>query len=138
NGSTYKEWSYIVSPSGVAAAWFNNNGTGQLLYMTSDHAGSPYALTNTNSQVVEQYSFDAWGRRRNTQNWNNYTTNIGHNYMIRGFNMHEELDEIGVINMNGRLYDPVLGRFLQPDNYVESPDVLQTFNRYAYCLNNPL
>ena len=40
--------------------------------------------------------------------------------------------------MNGRVYDPVLGRFLSPDNYVQMPDFSQSFNRYSYCLNNPL
>jgi len=40
--------------------------------------------------------------------------------------------------MNGRLYDPYLQRFLSPDNYVQSPFNAQKFNRYAYCLNNPL
>jgi len=40
--------------------------------------------------------------------------------------------------MNGRLYDPVVGRFLSPDNYVQMPDFSQNFNRYSYCLNNPL
>jgi RHS repeat-associated protein len=58
--------------------------------------------------------------------------------MIRGYTMHEHLEEVGIINMNGRIYDPVLGRFLQPDNYVQSQMDLQTFNRYAYAHNNPL
>ena len=40
--------------------------------------------------------------------------------------------------MNGRLYDPILGRFFSPDNYVQLPDNSQSFNRYSYCLNNPL
>jgi len=40
--------------------------------------------------------------------------------------------------MNGRVNDPVLGRFLSPDNFVQAPDFTQNFNRYAYCLNNPL
>lgn len=44
----------------------------------------------------------------------------------------------GLINMNGRMYDPVLGSFLSPDNYIQNPDNSQSFNRYAYCLNNPL
>ncbi len=40
--------------------------------------------------------------------------------------------------MNGRLYDPVVGRFLNPDPYVQDPGFTQNYNRYSYCLNNPL
>jgi hypothetical protein len=40
--------------------------------------------------------------------------------------------------MNGRVYDPLLGMFLSPDNYVQDPSASQSFNRYAYCMNNPL
>ncbi len=40
--------------------------------------------------------------------------------------------------MNGRVCDPVLARFLSPENYVQAPDFTQSFNRYSYCLNNPL
>lgn len=51
---------------------------------------------------------------------------------------HEHLDRLGLINMNGRVYDPLLGRFLSPDNYVQMPDYSQNFNRFGYCYNNPL
>jgi RHS repeat-associated protein len=40
--------------------------------------------------------------------------------------------------MNGRLYDPLTGRFLSPDNYIQNPGFTQNFNRYSYCYNNPL
>ncbi len=40
--------------------------------------------------------------------------------------------------MNARLYDPVLGRFMGVDPYVQLPDYTQSFNRYSYCMNNPL
>ncbi len=40
--------------------------------------------------------------------------------------------------MNGRMYDPVVGRFLSPDPYVQNPGYTQSYNRYSYCLNNPL
>jgi len=40
--------------------------------------------------------------------------------------------------MNARLYDAALGRFLSPDPYVQAPDFSQNFNRYSYCVNNPL
>ena len=50
----------------------------------------------------------------------------------------EMLAEFGLINMNGRVYDPLLGRFLSTDNFVQEPNSTQSFNRYSYCLNNPL
>ena len=56
----------------------------------------------------------------------------------RGYTGHEHLLSVGLIHMNRRLYDPVLHRFLQPDNYVQDPFNTQNFNRYGYCLNNPL
>lgn len=40
--------------------------------------------------------------------------------------------------MNGRVYDPVLGRFLSPDKYIQEGDNSQNYNSYSYCLNNPL
>ncbi|WP_231121885.1 MULTISPECIES: RHS repeat-associated core domain-containing protein [Capnocytophaga] len=56
----------------------------------------------------------------------------------RGYTGHEHLQTVGLIHMNGRLYDPALHSFLQPDNYVQDPFNTQNFNRYGYCLNNPL
>jgi len=56
----------------------------------------------------------------------------------RGFTGHEHLTQFGIINMNGRLYDPLVGRFLSPDNYITAPGYTQSYNRYSYCFNNPL
>ncbi|MDO5342043.1 MAG: RHS repeat-associated core domain-containing protein [Bacteroidia bacterium] len=56
----------------------------------------------------------------------------------RGFTGHEHLYALGLINMNGRMYDPVTSSFLSPDNYVQCPTSQQGFNRYAYCFYNPL
>jgi RHS repeat-associated protein len=47
-------------------------------------------------------------------------------------------EAVGVIHMNGRLYDPHFGRFLQADPLVQSPQNLQSWNRYSYAFNNPL
>ena len=74
-------------------------------------------------------SYDVWGKQTVALN------TIG---LHRGYTGHEMLCEFDIINMNGRLYDPVLGRFFSPDNYVQMPDNSQNFNRYSYCLNNPL
>ena len=74
-------------------------------------------------------SYDAWGNQTVEQN------DIDLRF---GYCGHEMLPEFRLIDMGGRVYDPVLGRFLSCDNYVQEPDNSQNFNRYSYCLNNPL
>lgn len=82
-------------------------------------------------------SYDAWGALRNPATHAVLTTaqNLELN---RGYCGHEHLTNFGIINMNARLYDPYLGRFLSPDPYVQEPNNTQSLNRYTYCLNNPL
>ena len=55
-----------------------------------------------------------------------------------GYTGHEMADSVGLINMNGRWYDPTLGRMMQADPTVSMPENLQSFNRYSYVMNNPL
>uniref|UniRef100_UPI00313810AD RHS repeat-associated core domain-containing protein n=1 Tax=Variovorax sp. YR752 TaxID=1884383 RepID=UPI00313810AD len=55
----------------------------------------------------------------------------------RGYTGHEHLDDVGLIHMNGRIFDPTLGRFMQTDPFVQDPGNLQNFDRYAYCYNSP-
>ena len=56
----------------------------------------------------------------------------------RGYTLHEHYDEFDLINMNGRLYDPILGRMLSPDVVIQDEQSSQAYNRYSYCFNNPL
>lgn len=55
----------------------------------------------------------------------------------RGDTGHEHLQSVGLINMNARLYDAKLHRFLSPDKYIQDPSNTQNYNRYGYCVNNP-
>ena len=88
---------------------------------------------------VATYSYDAWGRMRDPQTLIQYASGSQPSLLLgRGYCGHEHLSYFGLINMNARLYDPVMGRFLSPDPYVQAPDFSQNFNRYAYALNNPL
>jgi RHS repeat-associated protein len=76
-------------------------------------------------------------RNRNPEDWT--YTNIPDDFpVMRGYTGHEHLKWFGLINMNGRMYDASLCRFLSPDPYVQMPDYSQNFNRYSYALNNPL
>ncbi len=114
-------------------------------YIIKDHLGSSSLILeeNGNDMVVAQnMSFDVWGQRRSAANMQALTstqlTNFDHSITKRGYTGHEMVDEVGVIHMNGRIYDPRLGRFLQADPFVQAPTDLQSYNRYAYVRNNPL
>ena len=83
-------------------------------------------------------SNDVWGKRLET-NWNgNEVSESQTQGNQRGYTDHEHLDGIGLIHMNGRVYDPKLARFISPDPYIQDPYNTQSFNRYSYVWNNPL
>lgn len=104
-----------------------------------DYLGSITHLTTTDGTLVAEYSYDPWGRMRDPETLTPYSAlSPGSTIIGRGFCGHEHLTNYGLINMNARLYDPVIGRFLSPDPYVQAPEFSQNFNRYAYALNNPL
>ena len=104
-----------------------------------DYLGSITHVVTTSGTLVAEYSYDPWGRMRDPETLTPYASTSQPSLLLgRGFCGHEHLPNLGLINMNARLYDPVLGRFLSPDPYVQSPDLSQNFNRYAYALNNPL
>lgn len=85
--------------------------------------------------VVETTSFKPFGERRLDER-NGSTLNPS--TVSRGFTDHEHLDEFGLIHMKGRVYDPVIGRFLSADPYVQDVESSQSWNRYSYVWNNPL
>jgi len=116
-----------------------NSGAWQLNYLHRDYLGSITAITNEQGQLAAEYSYDAWGRQRNPADWTTFAPGTEPVLLTgRGYTGHEHLPVFGLINMNGRLYDPVLGRFLSPDNEIQSPGFSQSYNRFSYCLNNPM
>jgi RHS repeat-associated protein len=48
------------------------------------------------------------------------------------------VDNLTLVHMNGRMYDPILGRFISADPFVQAPYDAQSLNRYSYVRNNPL
>jgi RHS repeat-associated protein len=98
------------------------------------------AALKKGSTTLEQMSYDPWGRKRSGTNWLDYE-NINTPFTDlykRGYTGHEHIDAFGLINMNGRMYDPRLGRFLSPDPFVQAPGYTQSYNRYSYGWNNPM
>jgi RHS repeat-associated protein len=141
-GSVTKEYTFIGGDSYSAPiVAITQSGTTTYYDILRDYLGNITHVVNaTTGSVVAEYSFDAWGRMRNPSTWTNYAPGSEPALFIagRGFTGHEHLPWFNLINMNGRVYDPLLGMFLSADNYVQNPDLTQNFNRYGYCLNNPL
>ena len=110
-------------------------------YVMRDHLGSITHVYTAEPipTLLQELSYDAWGRLRNPDTHEAYASgSIPTPILGRGYTGHRYIAGIGLIDMNARLYDPMLGRFLSPDPHIQSPDCPQNYNRYTYCLNNPL
>jgi RHS repeat-associated protein len=83
-------------------------------------------------------AYDPWGKRRNTNGLIDATDSINGLTTDRGYTFHEHLDEMGIIHMNGRIYDPLIGRFMSADPFIQATYNLKSFNRYSYVWNNPM
>jgi RHS repeat-associated protein len=115
-----------------------NSGNWNIYYICRDYLGSITHITTSSGSVVEELSYDAWGRLRNPSTLAVYAPGSEPELFLgRGYTGHEHLPPFGLINMNARLYDPAVGRFLSPDPFVQFPSFSQSFNRYSYALNNP-
>ena len=126
-------------PFGAARTVIATTGvkTDSTSYFHTDHLGSIIAITDQTGAVTERRSYDAWGKRRNLNG-----TSIANAFVTsdvrHAFTGHEDLGEVGLIHMNGRLYDPATGRFISADPTIQFPRYMQSFNRYSYINNNPL
>ncbi|MGH8221387.1 MAG: RHS repeat-associated core domain-containing protein, partial [Woeseiaceae bacterium] len=111
---------YIPGGNGTTAIHTRRStGINSTFYWHADHLGSPELFTDTGGTALVRPSFGAFGERRDGIDWNgapsaaDLTTLTG--ITRRGFTGHEHLDSVGLIHMNGRVYDPVAGRFLSSD-----------------------
>jgi RHS repeat-associated protein len=102
------------------------------IYLLQDHLGSIRAMLDERGKVVTRFDYDAWGKRVGQKHDYVYYT------MKSGFTGHEELDNVGLIHMGGRVYSPLMARFISPDPMMQAARFSQAYNRYGYVLNNPL
>jgi len=117
---------------------FNHiGGSVQTRYFHRDNLGSVVAITDESHTVVQRIAYDVWGKVRlpsgapdNGNTLNPLTT--------RGFTGQERLGDVGLVHMNGRVYDPITAKFTSADPFVQDPTNPQSWNRYAYVQNNPL
>lgn len=120
----------------VAVHTVQTDGASKTHYWHRDQIGSLQSITDEDGQLVQVLNFDAWGKRRSPDG----TPIAGDTRHLfdRGYTGHEHIDLFLLINMNGRIYDPVIGRFISPDPFIQDETDLQNLNRYSYVLNNPL
>jgi RHS repeat-associated protein len=107
-------------------------------YLHQDYLGSVAVVTDKSGVVAERMAYDPWGKRRNINGNADPLDQIVGNKTDRGYTMQEHIDEIGVIHMNARVYDPLVGRFMSADSIIPNPTDMKSFNRYSYTTNNPL
>lgn len=117
-------------------------------FLLHDHLGSVERITSEflgpddNVELIQKLSYDPWGQRRDTDSLASLNgqalASFDSSITTRGFTGHEMVDGVGIIHMNGRIYDAKLGRFLQADPFIQDPLDGQNLNRYSYLRNNPL
>lgn len=121
-----------------------DDSNGSYKFLHKDYLGSVLAISDEIGNKLEQRHFDAWGNFTHLQMGNGAIItdkNIINNASLlidRGYTSHEHFAEVGIIHMNGRLYDPLLRRFLNADENIQYPYNTQNYNKYGYVLNNPL
>lgn len=134
---------YIIAGNeAVAIRTLRSNSANDTRYLHKDHLGSLDVITNESGSVVLRLGYDAFGKRRGATAWSGTPaagdwTSIA-SITHRGFTFHEELDNVDLVHMNGRVYDANIGRFISADPFVQAPLMSQSLNRYSYVLNNPL
>ncbi len=123
---------WIQTPDGPAGIYTSrSDGTTAPRYWLTDHLGSVVGEVDQAGVLKQSASFGAWGDR--TQ-----VVQADPRAEDRGYTGHEHLTEVNLVHMNGRVYDPVTGRFLAADPLIQDPLDAQSYNRYSYVKNNPL
>lgn len=139
---TYYRHNIIADGQIVAVHTIDANGAASTSYLHSDHLGSVDTITNDQGAVTQSMSFDAFGLRRDPCTWT-YVTACNQDSGLksltdRGYTFQEQLDNVGLVHMNGRVYDPGIAKFLSPDPVLQFPYFSQSLNRYSYVFNSPL
>lgn len=149
---------YIEGGDGVCAILLRKGEIDSMFYVHKDYLGSFLTFTGEKGGIVYEQNFDAWGNYRNIKDWSYVKKNHIPQWLRRGYTGHEHLIRFephawsnydtqtehsmfmpfNIINMNGRIYDPMIGRMMSPDNYAHDGAGSQGYNRYSYANNNPL
>ena len=136
NNNVTTKYHYRANGKVVAIDEETSSGTTSR-YLHGERLGSASLLTDAGGAVVERMSYDIWGQVRALTSGSN-TTILKSQYHTKSYTGHEALADVDLVHMNGRVYDPILGRFMSADPFVQYAYNSQSYNRYSYVLNNPL
>jgi RHS repeat-associated protein len=134
---------FIPTPYGITVIVSrNSDASTSMAYVLSDHLGSSDAVLDNTGALLVQESFGPFGARRGST-WTQPAPTYWDSVNIaattrRGFTFQEMLDNLGLIHMNGRVYDPAVARFLSVDPIIGDLTDTQSVNPYAYAGNRPL
>jgi len=139
---------YISGGSGpMLIRWVNIDSqlTDKVEYLHHDYQGSLVAISDELGTVTQRFYYEPFGKPRQVVQAKDGSFQLNADTALhkgrpvfRGYTGHEHLDEFGLIHMNGRVYDPILGRFLSADPFVQVANDAQSYNRYSYVMNNPM
>lgn len=118
----------------VGEVHLDTNGDEELRYLHPDHLGSTAMVTDNSGEVLERYRYAPFGERLKDSG-----ARFGEGAIAQsGFGSHRQEDGIGFTDMGGRFYDARIGRFMSVDPYNVSPLNRQSYNGYAFVMNDPM
>jgi RHS repeat-associated protein len=116
--------------------WSYNTFTGEQGFHHYDAGGNCTLLTDSLGGILEQYLYDAFGHPYFLDRWgleNGFEYSFfGNRFLFAG---REYLTDLQLYDFRNRMYQPELGRFLQPDPKEFGAG---DYNLYRYCHNDPV
>ncbi len=136
SGETVQHRYYVAAGSATVVVTREEGMADDVAYLHTDALGSVDVITDGSGSVIQRRSYDAFGAKRDPA-WGG-TAVAASLVSPVGFTGQEGDDELGLVNMRGRIYDPQVGRFLTTDPLVARPGFTQSWNPYSYVANSPL
>ncbi len=152
NGSVQEKY-FIYAGGKLVSIFSQTDSQYDVKYLHYDNLGSIDTITNYHGLVVDRMAYKPFGKQLNLDKYGNEPGDKNDAYSLfvnkdisstekklstnRGYTGHEHIKEAGFIHMNGRVYDPIIGRFLSADPHIQDSKDSQSYNRYSYVKNNP-
>jgi RHS repeat-associated protein len=127
SGATTEERFRLFVGTREVAQITRENGVDKTLYFHADNLGTVDTITSDGDVFAQE--FDPFGSELNPPASD--VTRVG-------FTGHQHDDDLGLVDMKGRVYDPLAARFTTQDPIMQAPFWSQGLNRYAYVFNNPV